>query len=50
MRAGGSAGGDGGTADGAIGQDDIDLNGRVAAAVENLAGGNVEMAVMALSG
>ena len=40
VRAGAGAAGDGGPADGAVGEDDVDLDGRVAAAVEDLAGVN----------
>ena len=36
--AGAGARGDGGAADGAVGEDDVDFDGRVAAAVEDLAG------------
>ena len=37
VNAGAGAGGDGGAAEGAVGQDDVDLDGRVASAVEDLA-------------
>ncbi len=41
MNAGGSAGGDGRTAYGAVIQRDLDLNGGVAAGVQDLAGHNI---------
>ena len=42
MRAGGGAGGHGGAAHGAVFEHDVDFDGRIAAAVENLAADDVD--------